>query len=941
LELLERNSDHFQIRCAADSPAVTGADALLNRAERTRARVLQTLDLHDSVAELVPIYLTDLAIDPDSGAQMLIVEGTRGIVATYRQDAPAVGLEGAIAEALLGHRVRSAALLDGIVGLALADAPPRGEDIQRDLTAFDIHVATLLHGRDDLTPQVYSRVASSLVGFLIARFGSQQVRRLVATLDPTAPDAAFLSICGASTETIEATWVESLQHTEADVPGARAVLRRCASFLRPYWLLCLIIGVCLLIATAFDLLLPLSFRFLIDNAILPGNYALMAAIIGGLLVLFLAQTLATLVREYLAARVGANVLNELRAQLFAHLNALSPGYFARTQTGDLLARYSSDLAPLDLVLTRMVPVGLSVLLGLAGSVILMFALDWRLALVTLILLPGFAVGPALLGRRAARASYQRQRVGGVMLSAAQESISGQLVIRAFGLEEFFSRRFAHELDLFRSATIRSSFLGALLGAGGGISMSLTQVISLGLGAFFVARGDMSVGALVAFQGLLANVVGPLRELSQIADMLQQASGALQRLDEVLDQRPSVADAVAAVALPAFASEIRFDHVSFAYEDGTPALHDVSFDIAAGESVAIVGPSGCGKSTVLNLLMRNYDPIDGSVSVDGCDLRAVTQRSLRQQLGVVFQDTALFDMSVRDNIRLGRLEASDAEVEAAARLAEVDTVIRELPGGYATQVGERGGRLSGGQRQRIALARALLRGPRLLVLDEPTSALDPETEAAVNATLERVREERTTVTVTHRLGSVVAYDQIIVLERGRVVQRGTHAELVNEVGVYQRLWQQGQRDGDSTASGVERLRDVPYLRGLDVVLLSAVAERMSHEERAPGETFFAAGDPGDAFYLVVDGQVDVLVPRAGGEDVCVNVLRDGDYFGEIALVESVPRTATVRARTTARTLSIDREQFLRLLERLPRLRDAFETTIRARRAVERELLRSAG
>jgi ATP-binding cassette subfamily B protein len=315
--------------------------------------------------------------------------------------------------------------------------------------------------------------------------------------------------------------------------------------------------------------------------------------------------------------------------------------------------------------------------------------------------------------------------------------------------------------------------------------------------------------------------------------------------------------------------------------------------------------------------------------------------LRQQLGVVFQDTALFDMSVRDNIRLGRLDASDPEIESAARLAEVDTVIRELPGGYATPVGERGGRLSGGQRQRIALARALLRRPALLVLDEPTSALDPETEAAVNTTLERVREDRTTVTVTHRLGAIVAYDQIIVLERGHIVQRGTHTELVNEAGLYQRLWQQGQRGVDSTATGVERLRDVPYFRGLDEVLLSAVADRMSHEERAPGETFFEVGDSGDAFYLVVEGQVEVLVPGAGGDDICVNVLRDGDYFGEIALVESVPRTATVRARTTARTLSIDREQFLRLLERLPRLRDTFDTTIRARRAAERELLRSAG
>ncbi len=585
----------------------------------------------------------------------------------------------------------------------------------------------------------------------------------------------------------------------------------------------------------------------------------------------------------------------------------------------------------------MLPVGSMVLLGLVGSIALLFALEWRLALITLVLLPSFALGPVLLGRRAAQASYERQRDIGTVMSAAHESISGQMVIRAFGLQRFLSERFARDLERLTASTIRSSFIGSLLAAGGGISLSLTQVVSLGLGALLVARGDMSVGALVAFQGLLANVVGPLRELAQIVEMLQQASGALQHLDEVLEQRPRISDAAGAVQLPGLQHWLRFQDVSFRYEDNTPALSDVSFGIDAGQSVAIVGPSGCGKSTVLNLLMRNYDPTSGSVTVDGVDLRQVTQASLRAQLGVVFQDTALFDMSVRENIRLGRLDASDAEVEEAARLAEVHDVIGILPDGYETLVGERGGRLSGGQRQRIALARALLRRPRVLILDEPTSALDPETERAVNATLERLRPGRTTVTVTHRLASVANCDDIVVLDRGRIVGRGTHAELVSRDGVYQRLWQQSQLAPDASTAGVDQLHEVPYFRGLDTVLLTAIAERLTREERSAGETFFEAGDAGDAFYLIVRGQVDVLTPGPSGDEIRVAVLRAGDYFGEMALIEDIPRTATVRAATPTTTLVIDRAQFLALLNRLPRLQSAFEAIIQKRRAAERALL----
>jgi ATP-binding cassette subfamily B protein len=403
---------------------------------------------------------------------------------------------------------------------------------------------------------------------------------------------------------------------------------------------------------------------------------------------------------------------------------------------------------------------------------------------------------------------------------------------------------------------------------------------------------------------------------------------------LLEAPISIADREGAVALPPLAREIRLENVSFGYAPQHPVVNSLTLTVPVGQHIALVGPSGSGKSTFVNLMLRFWDVSEGAILIDGRDVREVTLESLRGQIGLVFQETFIFDTTIRENIAIGRLGATDEEVAAAARAARLDSYIDSLPTGYDTVLGERGVRMSGGQRQRLAIARALVREPSILILDEATSSLDAQTEREILGTLASLPTGRTTISVTHRLPLAAMADRVYVLDQGRLVEQGRHAELMRAGGLYQRLYEEQTRHvtGSDRVGSVDadRLRTVPLFAGLSREAMAALVEKMRVERYVPDHDVVRQGDPGDRFFVIVSGRVDVLVSNHSAE-YRVNTLTGGEYFGESALLAGEARTATVRTTMPTELYCLNRTDFLTLLEREPDVRRAVEQMLASRRA----------
>jgi ATP-binding cassette subfamily B protein len=906
-------------------------EPIVRRLSRLREGLEMSLELRDLPTAPIPIYLADRPDEAPGGG-----EGAIRVLCT--PDTPAGALDALVLERLLrascGLRAESATfLVDGLLGhLAGMSGEVDIEEISAGLSQKQrrgelLRVAKATLGPSGADPATYRALATSFVSWLLSTQGASTFRTFVRDFDPARAEESTRLVYARPLSELEIAWHAAIAEARPAL-GVGAMISRSLRYLRPYARQQIVILLLMGAGVGFEqVVLPFSQKYLIDNAIQKGRVDLIVELLVALLVLFVVQGAATLAKDYLSARTGAQVMSGLRARLFEHLQALSMGFHGQNAVGDLMSRFSTDMESVERALTQGVQGLVQAVAGIVVGLIVMFGMEWKLSLASIATWVVFVLGPGIIGPRAARASGARQDDVGRVATAVQENLVGQMVVKVFGLEREAMARFGEHLAQLLKSETRLGFLASLYGMAASLSNAFVQVITMGFGGYLVIKHQMTLGTLVAFLGLQSGVIGPILQLSQVMAEMQQATGGLQRVEEVLAERVLVSDAPGARPMPPFSREIRFEGVDFNHTPEQQTLRSVSFSLPAGGWYALVGPSGCGKSTTLSLLMRLHDPGAGRVLVDGADLRELTQSSVRAQMGVVLQDSFLFNLSVRENLRYGRLDATFADIEAAARAAEIHDGILALPEGYDTLVGERGGRLSGGQRQRVGIARALVRNPRLLLLDEATSALDPQTEAALNATLQRVGRDRTVISVTHRLDSVANADRILVFDRGQILEQGTHAELLAHDGLYAQLWH--QQHGSAGEVEARLLSRVPIFRRLSPSQIAALAKLVATERFSTGETIVREGEPGDRLYIVAQGHVEVAAQGAAGRSRRLAELRDGDYFGEVALLRDTPRRASVRALSPTSALVLARQPFMSLLRANPELAIAFETTVEER------------
>lgn len=562
---------------------------------------------------------------------------------------------------------------------------------------------------------------------------------------------------------------------------------RLLAYIKPYTRRLALAVVCIIMAAGANLYLPWIIKDMIDDVLMSKDMVMLNLIAAGILVVMFTRGVFYYGQSYLVSYVGQRVIIDVRSVLFRKFQRMPLSYYDKQQTGTVMSYITNDVAVMQSAivdnLIELVTEG-SILIG---SLAMMIYLDWKLSLLTLMTIPLVGFAMKIFGRKLKRSSTVIQERVAEITSLLQESISAIRVVKSFVRESYEIKRFEEQNWRNFQAAMKNVKLSSLLTPTVEFLAAIAVTFIVWFGGYEVVNGVITAGELVAFLTYAVNLANPVKRLSRVYAAIQKAMAAADRVFDIMDLDEKITDVPDAKPLPPIKGKVEFKDITFSYKEGQPALQHISLKAEPGQMIALVGPSGSGKSTIANLIPRFYDVDSGVITIDDHDIRQVTADSLREQIGLVPQETMLFSTSVMENIRYGRLEATDEEVIEAAKAANAEEFIKELPEGYDTKLGERGLNLSGGQRQRLAIARAILKNPRVLILDEATSALDTESEKIVQDALDNLMVGRTSFVIAHRLSTIFNADQIFVVENGHLREHGTHEELLAAGGLYSNLY----------------------------------------------------------------------------------------------------------------------------------------------------------
>jgi len=568
---------------------------------------------------------------------------------------------------------------------------------------------------------------------------------------------------------------------------SRLALRRFAPYLRPYLFALGGVFLLTLFYTLFDLVGPYLMGVAIDRYISGKDLAGLAKIALLMLTVYLSSMAFQIASDYFMARISQHALRQLRQDLFQHLQSLSLGFYDHNPAGELMSRLTNDIDAINQAISQNVTSFLAGILTLVGILVAMFVLNFWLALTSIFVVPLTFWFTGFVARYTRRGFRSLQKELGNLNATMEESISGQRVVKAFRRSDQTIAAFRRDNQAVYQAGIYANSYALLLMPLTNILGNLFVIVLAGVGGWLALQGLATIGIIATFISYGRRFIQPLRQLANIYNDIQAALAGAERVFEILDTHPELADDPDALPLETIRGDVRFDQVCFGYLPGVPVIRDMSLEARAGQTVALVGPTGAGKTTLVNLLSRFYDIDSGSITVDGQDIRHVQKASLRRQLGIVLQDSYLFSDSVMENIRYGRLDACDEECIQAARMADADHFIRQLPQGYQTRLSERGGNLSQGQRQLLTIARAILANPGILILDEATSSVDTRTEARIQQALLRLMEGRTSFVIAHRLSTIRDASELLVILDGEIIEKGSHSQLLAKEGFYHQLY----------------------------------------------------------------------------------------------------------------------------------------------------------